>query len=346
MLGPSFVLVFASLSCMLLAAGFIPASHVGVLTLWPILTAIGFVAFYLSVAKLREFFRSVEALQQELQEFRCEDCLCHCCSSGHRARDGSRLLCDRRIIFSCISSWFGSVEDFDSIVRTQVLNCLTTQLSSHVLTYREFVFMAVPILWYQLDSFCAHWDFILRPWPGHPLHLREPVRMHGRIATSLKEVIRGPLWAFGLIPILFFTASKLSCVLRRQVGESKCARMLGDVCINCLINLVVILEFAAMLVLEEVSANMLIGNYIGQLDMLLFTVLVFLLTWLLFRCASISIGAEPQQAQTSLQKEPDPAGALGASSVDHNSSTEETDAPAASWQNSSSRVSKATRLQL
>ena len=345
MLGPSFVLVFASLCCMLLAVGFIPQRLADVRTLWPIMAALGFLAFYWSVAKLREFFRSVEALQQELQEFRCEDCLCHCCTSGHRSPDGSRTeVCDRRIILSCIRSWFGSIEDFDNIVRTQVLACLTTQLSSHVLTYKEFVFMAVPILWFQLDSFCERWDFILRPWPGHPLNLREPARMHGRISGSLKEVIRGPLWAFGLIPILFFTASKLSCVLRRQVGQSKCARMFGDVCINCLILLVVVTLFAVMLVLEDVSASMIDGPYVGQLDMLLFTVLVFLLTWLLFRCASISIGAEPQQAQTSLQKEPDPR-VLGASSMDRNSSAEETDAPAASWQNSS-KGSKATRQQL
>ena len=75
---------------------------------------------------MREFFRSVDSLHRELQQ--CKDCLCYCCAVGHRQADGRRMACDRRVINSCITLWFGSVENFDSAVRSEVLACLTEQL--------------------------------------------------------------------------------------------------------------------------------------------------------------------------------------------------------------------------
>ena len=144
------------------------------------------------MSKLRVFFRSVETLQHELQDFRSEECVCQCCFAGHRNKDGSRMeTCDRQILFTCICRWYGSIKALDNVVRTQVLTFLTTQLSSHVLTYKESVFMAVPILWHHLDTAAEKWDFILRPRPGHPLNLRQPDRMHRRTSGVVEGDFAG-----------------------------------------------------------------------------------------------------------------------------------------------------------
>ena len=67
------------------------------------------------------------------------------------------------------------------------------------------------------------------------------------------------------------------------MGQSQWARACGDLCINCVILLVVVLLFAVALVLEDLCRSIIDRPYIGQVYLLLFDVLVFIFTWLLFR---------------------------------------------------------------
>ena len=175
--------------------------------IWPMMVGSSFCGFYWSVAKLREFFRSVDSLHRELQQFRCGDCLCYCCSVGHRTKAGRKMACDRRILLSCITLWFGSAENFDTLVRCEVLTCLTEQLSSQVLTYKQFAVMAVPVVWHHLDTMSDPLEWALNPAPGHKVHLRY------EILISSLEIVRGIGWAFGLLPIIFFVTAKLTCCL-------------------------------------------------------------------------------------------------------------------------------------
>ena len=92
--------------------------------IWPAMAGCSFVAFYFSVMKLREFFRSVEMMGSELQQFRLDACLCHCCATSHEFSK----TCDRRILTICISKWFGSIDLFETLMCSEVLACLTGQL--------------------------------------------------------------------------------------------------------------------------------------------------------------------------------------------------------------------------
>ena len=92
--------------------------------IWPAMAGCSFVAFYFSVMKLREFFRSVEMMGSELQQFRLDACLYHCCATSHEFSK----TCDRRILTICISKWFGSIDLFETLMCSEVLACLTGQL--------------------------------------------------------------------------------------------------------------------------------------------------------------------------------------------------------------------------
>ena len=200
LLGPGFISIPVALSCMVLGMGFVPTGEKNNdhAVMWPAMAAIAAVVFYWSVAKMREFFRSVETLHHELKQFQCEDCLCYCCSIGHATVDGQTLLCDRRILLSCITRWFGSVQAFDSVVRSEVLTCLTEQLASQVFTYKEFVVMAVPVLWLHMDDASTPLDWILRPADGHTVWVDYEMKI------SARAILRGVGGTFGNVPLPLF----------------------------------------------------------------------------------------------------------------------------------------------
>ncbi|CAE7606462.1 unnamed protein product [Symbiodinium natans] len=296
LLGPVFVSLPIALSVVVLGLAFVPlsgedaANHA---VIWPLMAGFASVAFYWSVTKLREFFRSVDSLHRELQQFQCKDCLCYCCAVGHRQADGRRMACDRRVINSCITLWFGSVENFDSAVRSEVLACLTEQLSSQVLTYKQFVVMAVPVIWHHLDTASSRLEWIFNAPQGHTVWVEYELR------EAFKEALRGIGWAFGILPIIFFVTSKLACWLRGRAGQPEfCARICSDIFINLSILVSVIMLFVAMLVLESVIYNL--GKSIVLIALAVFDLILFLCARLLFTCVPIRISFPAvQTAQTS-----------------------------------------------
>ena len=134
LLGIGFISIPMALAIVLLALAFVPAdserrsgNHE---VMWPLMAGCSFVAFYFSVMQLRKFFRSVEMIQTELQDFRFDNCSCHCCATNHQFSQ----TCDRRILTICISKWFGSIDRFEDLMRSEVLACLTEQLRGVGLT--------------------------------------------------------------------------------------------------------------------------------------------------------------------------------------------------------------------
>ena len=75
---------------------------------------------YAVVAMSRAYFRNIDALWKELENFTTDKATCHCCTEGHQAGQ----ICDRKILLQCISVWFGSVETFEQTVRQRVLDIL------------------------------------------------------------------------------------------------------------------------------------------------------------------------------------------------------------------------------
>ncbi|CAE7351637.1 unnamed protein product [Symbiodinium sp. KB8] len=270
LLGVGFISFLMAPAIVLLALAFVPSdperrtgNHE---VMWPLMAGCSFVAFYFSVMQLRKFFRSVEMIQSELQDFRFDNCSCHCCATNHQFSQ----TCDRRILTICISKWFGSIDRFEDLMRSEVLACLTEQLATNILTYREFVVMSLPVLWHFLDSASEPLDWYFRT------HTHKPDLRH-EIKVFARELFRGLGWTFGALPTLFLVTSRLACLLRRRVGRSYGAKICWDLLIICSILLVAIALFVAFLVLEQVCGITLLG-------ILVFDAILFTCTFLLFRC--------------------------------------------------------------
>ena len=95
--------------------------------------------------------RSIDVVQHQVRNFTVQQCSCHCCESGHVDAKGGQVMCDRLIILRCISAWFGSVETFESMVRTRLLETLVYQLANQVFPYWRIVHAASPVAWAILD---------------------------------------------------------------------------------------------------------------------------------------------------------------------------------------------------
>eukprot|EP00439_Symbiodinium_sp_Y106_P024145 s339_g2.t4 len=189
--------------------------------------------------------------------------------------------CDRRILTICITKWFGSIDLFQDLMRSEVLACLTEQLATNILTYREFVVMSLPVFWHHLDTASEPLDWYLRPTDGHTACL------HRELKALAREVLRGIGWSFAALPILFLVTSRLSCLLRRRIGQSNAAKICWDVLMICGILLVVITLFVAFLVLEQLCTLELPG-LVG------FDAILFSCAFLLFRYLPVPMRLKAQ----------------------------------------------------
>ncbi|CAE7465347.1 unnamed protein product [Symbiodinium necroappetens] len=96
--------------------------------------------------------RNIETMQKQVRHFTVQDSSSHCCASGHYdKRTGEHLICDRSIILRCVSAWFGSTEQFESLVRGKLLEVLVDQLANGTFTYWRLVQVNSPVLWVCLD---------------------------------------------------------------------------------------------------------------------------------------------------------------------------------------------------
>eukprot|EP00435_Cladocopium_sp_Y103_P050716 s1298_g15.t1 len=90
-------------------------------------------------------------------------------------------MCDREVVKKCVSTWFGSKEDFEAYVRSYVLDAVCAELQDSVITKRQSLAMTVPGLWGFMDlsaTFAAdgHWiiatnifvDGLWLDCPHHP----------------------------------------------------------------------------------------------------------------------------------------------------------------------------------
>ncbi|CAE7918587.1 unnamed protein product [Symbiodinium necroappetens] len=90
-------------------------------------------------------------MDRQLRDFCIQQTTSSCCEGGHKDDD----FCDRRIILRCISTWFGSIENFELRVQTEVRKALANQLVDGGFTYRRMVLATVPLLWSLLDRMAS-----------------------------------------------------------------------------------------------------------------------------------------------------------------------------------------------
>lgn len=148
--GPALLLGNLGLSLLLLATEVtqLPTIPWGAM----IICGLFFPCFTVLAYVVLEHCRSIEVVQNQVRYFTIQHALCHCCSSGHTdPHTGEPMMCDRSILIRCISSWFGSSEQFESLVRHHVMTILVHQLANNVFSYWRIVQALCPLCWFFLD---------------------------------------------------------------------------------------------------------------------------------------------------------------------------------------------------
>ena len=126
---------------------------------WPfdyrlIVAALNLPCFVIAAHAVRNFFRSIDKMQQQVSKFSIEESTSSCCENAHP--DG--IGCDRKIILRCISAWFGSVQNFELCVQTDVRRILVQQLSNQAFAYSRIVQSTAPIFYLFLDRALRYED--------------------------------------------------------------------------------------------------------------------------------------------------------------------------------------------
>lgn len=85
----------------------------------------------------RGHLRALESAFSQLSDFSFErDIRCHCCSLNHiNPTTGRRMVCDHDTIRECLCTWFGSVADFEEVMRCRVSEVFQKHLKRHALPY-------------------------------------------------------------------------------------------------------------------------------------------------------------------------------------------------------------------
>ena len=101
---------------------------------------------------LRGFYRSIEVMQRQLLSLQVSELKCSCCSTGKcTARGANKAICDKQVIAECIAIWFGSTQDFEEYVQTEVVDVITEQLERRSFGDAWSVALLSPAQWALFD---------------------------------------------------------------------------------------------------------------------------------------------------------------------------------------------------
>ncbi|CAE7410120.1 unnamed protein product [Symbiodinium sp. CCMP2456] len=216
-----------------------------------------------NIAAFRAYFRSVSDSQEKLASWRLADVKCACCDTGHVHGGG---ICDRKVVLKCIHQWFGSLDNFESRVRTEIRETFVHEQSRQPFTYGQVVAVLAPVIWSYLDRASAHarftsWD----PW-----------------LQAASQVARGLAWWLVLIQF------RLACRFQRECRWPRC-----DPFLNLLPLMAVVLVLFLGVVAEQLFFKLTFIRPGHEDNMLLFALIVIPLAWLLYRY----VGAGPRLVQ-------------------------------------------------
>ena len=100
---------------------------------------------------------TLQAMRQQLQDFRTADTTCACCQKEHKEKDGKPMTCDRHTLVKCLRIWFGSEEEFEQSVQQSMQGALMHHLGGLLCSYHYYVVANLPALWMQMDFAAGRW---------------------------------------------------------------------------------------------------------------------------------------------------------------------------------------------
>ncbi|CAK9053733.1 unnamed protein product [Durusdinium trenchii] len=276
-LGPCYILQTFTVFIVFVSVGLVPDHTPWVFFAFQALVC--FCGFYINVAAYRNYFSSIEKMQAELCGFALQNTASDCCSREHKLPNGDKMICDRDCICKCISAWFGRLDNFENRVRTEVLSCLTEQLTTQFFTYRQCVTTMVPILWSFMDTGSAH--VRLSQKPDHLPWL-----------MGAREMARGFAWWLGVAPVALLAGFRISFYLRRRWNCGRC-----DFWLNVPPLLAVVVVVAIMVQLEQLCFGAFRAKSEFLVNMLVFAAVVLPLAALLFGCVGAHPGMNRKKAE-------------------------------------------------
>ncbi|CAE7242784.1 unnamed protein product [Symbiodinium microadriaticum] len=125
---------------------------------WGVLLVFGAAEGMFLVHAFRKYYRSLEAIESQLQDFRLRHAECWCCSVNHiHPASGMPIeVCDREIVSQCVTSWFGSEQEFDESVRSLTARALEQQLGYDAFPYLWMLGSFVPVWWPWMDYLAVY----------------------------------------------------------------------------------------------------------------------------------------------------------------------------------------------
>jgi len=121
------------------------------------------IPFLITFLVLHHYWRGILQGDEQLRNFHWKDTTCDCCSRNHVDEHVS-IPCDKEKLSGCIRQWFGSVDNFDHLVRSEVRAAFRSQMTKIPFGYWWLVGCATSLLWYHLDLSISrgnHWAFMV-----------------------------------------------------------------------------------------------------------------------------------------------------------------------------------------
>jgi len=151
----------------------------------------------------QQYERQVDAADEQFRTFSWSGVECYCCSVNHtNPEDGTRLPCDRAVLTSCISDWFGSVEAFDVCMRSKVRGIFVTQIAGLPFGYRWLVGTSCWMFWAMFDFSAAR-------------------ARDGDYPFAAALLMSGIAWVFWIFPANIGLSSVIASWLLRKEGSNR-----------------------------------------------------------------------------------------------------------------------------
>ena len=113
---------------------------------------LGMITAYPAVSTVRNYFRDLDVMKQQLLSISFDATKSACCDQHHvDPRTGHPLLCDRKIVKECVNMWFGNQQTFEDAVRSEVLKILEHDLSEKVFSSAWCLGVTSPVILIFLD---------------------------------------------------------------------------------------------------------------------------------------------------------------------------------------------------
>ena len=76
---------------------------------------------------MKRYWKQISVAEEAFSSFTWDGLKCQCCEINHVV-NGVSIACDRDMIADCVCQWFGSIDAFETCVRTEVREVFLAQL--------------------------------------------------------------------------------------------------------------------------------------------------------------------------------------------------------------------------